>query len=367
MDKNWEYCPLCNQKIEKFTSKEHCFNAAQDIAKTYEETFNLTDIDILKKQVEASVKGSEDALFALQQKSNFALGLKESITKDIGANNFAISSLRRDVVQTKDRLNKIGEINLNDYEEELSIKRSLLNNLEEKLKTLKQIPVPKLSVSEISEKINSLQLRIQNYKSIEKANHEIELRNQEKLLKIEQLNKEIKELEEKQVKTIKQKNIHEEAFKVFDKNLPNIMTINACSTLQNNINNFIQKTFSNYEVVLQASKKGCEFFYTKNSSVVEGKKKNNYLLNSKMSSGFEKDILTLSFKVSLAELYDCNCMVLDEADGASDEDNAMLLYDTLMNRFDQIILTTHKNSIKEYLQNNYNAKFITFNNGEIQD
>jgi DNA repair exonuclease SbcCD ATPase subunit len=133
------------------------------------------------------------------------------------------------------------------------------------------------------------------------------------------------------------------------------MVVNTCGKLQEEMNNFIQNIFPNYEVRLSNSKKGCEFFYTKDRSILElEKKKNNAWINSKMSSGMEKAALTLSFKISLAQLYGLNILIGDEIDQNADNESSEKLFESLTNLpFDQLFLITHKNEIKDFITDNF--------------
>jgi DNA repair exonuclease SbcCD ATPase subunit len=225
----------------------------------------------------------------------------------------------------------------------------------------------KIKITDLSKEIELLKNQVFSYNSLIATNNEIKKRNEKRNDNILSIQKEIEELKQRNIDVIKQKDSYEEAYKIFDKDLPNFMSIKACATLQENINDFIQNIFPNYEVSLQASKKGCEFFYTKDASIKASRKKNNYLLNAKMSSGFEKALLTLAFKISLAELYGCNCLFLDEADKSADEENTQLLYEHLvnLNTFDQIFLITHKDTMKELIINNYQAKVFEIEKGKL--
>jgi hypothetical protein len=224
-----------------------------------------------------------------------------------------------------------------------------------------------IKISDISKEIDLLKNKILNYLNLIKTNEEITKRNLKRQENIKIIQEEINNLQQKNLELLQQRNTYEEAYKIFDKDLPNFMSIKACSILQNNINDFIQNILPNYEVSLQASKKGCEFFYTKNRQIKEEKKKNNHLINSKMSSGFERALLTMAFKISLAQLYSCDCLFLDESDGSATEDNTQLLYENLidMNIFNQIFIITHKNSIKEFMINNYQAQVFEIEKGKL--
>jgi chromosome segregation ATPase len=135
------------------------------------------------------------------------------------------------------------------------------------------------------------------------------------------------------------------------------------------MNNFIQNIFPTYSVQLQNSRRGCEFFYTKDNSIVEGQKRNNAYINSKMSSGFEKALLTMAFKVSLCQLYGLNTFVGDEIDGAADDESSEKLFEQLVESsiFDQIFLISHKkNACQTIMENVSDCRVYTAQLGKFQ-
>ena len=62
--------------------------------------------------------------------------------------------------------------------------------------------------------------------------------------------------------------------------------------------------------------------------------------------------------------------MLDEADSAASPRNAKLFYQVLAQTvgqyFDQIILVSHKDEVKEMLENEYKAEVLTFISGVAQ-
>ena len=63
-----------------------------------------------------------------------------------------------------------------------------------------------------------------------------------------------------------------------------------------------------------------------------------------MSSGFERSVLDLSFKVSLAQSFGLDLFIGDEVDGACGDDYAVELIKEVLNKenFKQIFIISHK-------------------------
>jgi DNA repair exonuclease SbcCD ATPase subunit len=365
-----ELCPYCGQKTRDIAEDKFItYIQKQDLPE--ELTINVSTIS--ECQINIIDKLAEYGnLIETKEKEREVISSELSKLNDKRIHyNVALDKLNHETLfvnqQLQGRIYNQSDIEsiIKDITEEENIVTAITANKTNYENEIKK--VSGVSISSINNELNSLRTVINNYSNTLLANEEIEKRNLQRKLNIVEIQKEIDELKNKNTEIIKQKDTYEEAYKIFDKDLPNFMSIKACAVLQENINDFIQNIFPNYEVSLQASKKGCEFFYTKNNTIKEGKKKNNYLINAKMSSGFEKALLTLAFKVSLAELYSCDCLILDEADGAANDDNAQLLYENLINenKFNQIFLITHKNTIKELVANNYNARVYEVENGSL--
>jgi DNA repair exonuclease SbcCD ATPase subunit len=246
-----------------------------------------------------------------------------------------------ELIDTKEKLEKL-------YEEIYSIK---MDQDKIKLDLTKFITY---NISSLSDEILKSTSIINEYESAIKKNNEIKERNKKREESVKNYIAKIETLQKETGNITSQLNIYNEAYNILDKTLPNYMVVNTCGKLQEEMNNFIQCIFPNYEVRLSNSKKGCEFFYTKDKTVIEHeKKKNNAWINAKMSSGFEKAALTLSFKVSLAQLYGLNIFIGDEIDQSADNESSEKLFENFLNlSFDQIFLITHKNEIKDFLNEN---------------
>lgn len=360
-------CPFCGQETKDAIEEQ--FNKYISSNELFSFIQNKSSLLDTKDEVSLKLSSFNSKLKDLEAEKSNIVSNKETL-------ELALMGKKSLLNGACDRIQIIDDfIKNSNFKDELEEKNLIILNLQMELR---QIELEKISyeeeiknfveikLSEISKEISLLKNKKSEYESLLDVNKNIELRNKKRQENIDSLKLEIETLKNKNRDIILQKDIFEEAYKIFNTDLPNFMTIKACFTLQDSINSFIQDIFPQYEVLLQASKKGCEFFYTKDSSIKESKKKNNFLLNTRMSSGFEKNLLTLAFKVSLAKLYNCDCCFLDEADGAADEYNTQLLYNNIINlEFNQIFLITHKEFVKEFLINNYPVDFFEIKNGKV--
>ena len=269
---------------------------------------------------------------------------------------------------------KVFETNGSEYEEKMYEIDKKIDNFEKTLldldkkieQTEKELStfVDTVDSSEIQKNILDLHKKIEtsnNMKNLVKSNRE-----QEELIK----EKEAEIIsEEATLKTLNSdKSVFDEAYNILDKTLPLYMIKKVCDKLENEINGFVQTIFDKYQVFFDVTKKGCEFLYTKDLNVKEQKFKNNHLLNAKMSSGFEKALLTMSFKTALLKSYGINIFIGDEIDGAADEDSSLQLFSNLLNNsyFDQVFLISHKKNICQSITSEASDTIVYFaNNGQF--
>jgi DNA replication and repair protein RecF len=160
----------------------------------------------------------------------------------------------------------------------------------------------------------------------------------------------------------------DEALRIFDKDLPNFMIVKTCASLQNEMNDFIHAIFPLYDVKLIQSKGGTIFNYTKDRTIDPNA--SNSWINAKMSSGFEKAMLTMAFKQSLCKLYDLDFCVLDECDKAADDDSSDKLFEQILGdeTWSQCWVITHKKSTcQSIIDNQDDCKMFSANGGKISE
>lgn len=248
----------------------------------------------------------------------------------------SITSRQHDLRQNNETVEELKKENLDEKQKEL----------EESLKEMKE-NFEMLSKSEdesekILSKIESYKNEISNYEMIEKLNEEILKRNKDKENRRKTLENRNLEIDKESVAYQNDVTVYTEAYNIFNKILPQYISKTTCDLLQQNINGFIHRVFPNFDVKLLNTDSGCDLKYTKDRTITDQKR--NDKLNSKMSSGFERSVLDLSFKVSLAQSFGLDLFIGDEVDGACGDNFAVELIKEVLNKenFKQIFIISHK-------------------------
>jgi DNA repair exonuclease SbcCD ATPase subunit len=181
---------------------------------------------------------------------------------------------------------------------------------------------------------------------------------------IQDHNEKIKQEEESNKNLIKNKetvyysimgeiSVLEESKNIIDKQFSSYLIEKGTEYVEFKMNSFFQKCYSRYTVYFRQteSKNSIDFYYTD---------KNGKGGSASLCSGFEKQLLSIAFRVALASITGIGFLILDEIDSDASEDNSISLYSNLIdsNLFSQIICISHKNDTKEHLLNNYQTKLI---------
>lgn len=248
---------------------------------------------------------------------------------------------------------------------EINSKRQELLDLQKsKQIELEQYKVDK-SVSELLDEIEPLKKAIDEDNIIIEKNAIIIKTNSENKAKCAELKITNEKLLDEVVALNNKVSSIKEAYEMVNKTLPKYISKRICDSLQNKINKFIHRVFPKYEVKLEVSDKGCDLLYTKDKTVVD-EKRNKYL-KADMSSGLERYILSLAFKVSLAESYKLDLFVGDEIDQSANDQDAKILTDMLINSksFKQLFIISHKNAILDHITENYKCNVYKAEDGKF--
>ena len=137
-----------------------------------------------------------------------------------------------------------------------------------------------------------------------------------------------------------------EAQKVLESDLPNFIIIKACGKIEKYINEFIQGVQPGMSVKLLASKRGVDFFYSPTSGFTDEQR-----LSTRMASGFEKELLSIAWRVALARAYHLPVLILDEIESAADSSASEATYRALARAddFDQIFVISHQEELANIL------------------
>jgi len=188
----------------------------------------------------------------------------------------------------------------------------------------------------------------------------------EELKRIQEHNEKIKEQEKENARSVKDKeSIYykilgeqkdtEEARNILEKQFSGYLIEKGTTFIESQMNNFFQKCYNKYSVYFKQTenKKSIDFYYTDASS--------SKITSASLCSGFEKQLLSIAFRVALASITGLGFLILDEIDSDASDENSVSLYTNLLESkmFNQIVCITHKEETKNVLINNYYANQIS--------
>jgi len=225
-------------------------------------------------------------------------------------------------------------------------------------------------IKELRKEELEITTKISKYDEITKQNVFVGEHNINVEKAILKLKEEITALNAQLVISNKDVMLRKEAKIFIDKKLINYLIVKTCAVLESAMNDFVQVVFPKMMVKLYQSKAGVNFFYTTDRFKTGSDAKKDDLLNVKMASGFQKELLSIAFKVALCKAYNLSTLILDECDKAASDSASELLFETLLNEnnFNQLLIITHKPSVKEMiLAISPNYKIFTPNNGVFEE
>jgi DNA repair exonuclease SbcCD ATPase subunit len=149
---------------------------------------------------------------------------------------------------------------------------------------------------------------------------------------------------------------------ILDKDLSPFLLESGVVDIVNIMNHIFTKIHPDYEISIKQEKKNLEFFY--NYLDTKGERISHPVL---MASGFERQIISLSFKLALTILSGSRILFLDETDSDASEENSIIFYDRLLetNVLDQVFIVSHKPETVNHLINNFGARCFYLENGKV--
>lgn len=273
----------------------------------------------------------------------------------------------------EEKLNDITENSKNSIKEKLTeieeIKNSVIHlqnekqELEEELKQaeIEQPEEPdKLydSINIIKIKIESIEKDIENYNIIINKNKWIEKENEKILLQKDNDLKEKKELDKKYNKFNKEIKEYESSINILKKDFPNYIINSLKQEIENGMNDILNEAYNGrYHVQIKEKGSGLSIYYGNDKEI-------------KLASGAEKNLFTIGFKNAFTKIAGLKVLILDESDNYMDEDIAKNTFKVLnslieQDELQQVILISHKQSVKEMLEADYNAKIFEVKDGNV--
>ena len=140
---------------------------------------------------------------------------------------------------------------------------------------------------------------------------------------------------------------HVSAIKIFKRDFPSFIITSLMEGLTDEMNNFLSSAYNKYHIDLEESKNGIRIVYgPKNADVSR-------------ASGYEQQAFSSAWRHAREQLTGFGIALLDEADSASDKENAELFYRTLLGThlYDngQLIIISHKDETRQLLEQEFEA------------
>jgi chromosome segregation ATPase len=306
-------------------------------ATSLESNLNIYKKNLLEKETE---------LNKLDKPSDSIISEFDAIEKDLET----AKELKKDYEAYLDKL------------KELNREQVLINNDLVKLnnnKLDKPEPLTVESDEDFDEELyKSLQKEINIYEEKEKQVAEIEAENKEIQLLIDQKNEKLARKSNEILLLQEELSQITETRRILDKQVTPFVISESQSVLIKKMNEFILPIFPQIELGIKEGTASFDFTFMD--------KKVGFPSKLKVASGFQRQAISLSYRVALTLISGVNLFLGDEIDSDSSVSNSLKLYKRLMQQnFDQYFIATHKKETIEMLVNEYDAKVFEVDDGNI--
>jgi DNA repair exonuclease SbcCD ATPase subunit len=264
----------------------------------------------------AQIKAEVDYLPTRIEEIETAIAQQEN---DIGFSDTRIKELEQGILTAEQQLSKYENIQTADV--------------------AAQIVTLKSEIASLDNIVREQEIHVAMNERIEKDNKVLEQQEKQHQEYITTLLSDIEKLEVDAAAVDKAK-------KLIASDFSNYILLKSCDSLETIMNEFISNVLPSVEVRLDQTKKGVTFTYKPDKS------KNSSWLSTKMASGFEKQLLAISWRVALAKAFGLKLLVLDEIDSSADIETSELMFETLISLeayFDQLLIISHKPNIVKLL------------------
>lgn len=156
----------------------------------------------------------------------------------------------------------------------------------------------------------------------------------------EKIDKNQKELD----KLRNQSKVKDMTKKIITSDFASWLISNGSEFIKKKMNEFFSRSYGKFSLDLRTEEKSVDFYYSENGTD---------FLNVALASGFEKECLSLAFRIALCSLGNLGLNVYDEIDSFSSAENSLRLYETLLKEdYQQLHIISHYPDTQEFLINN---------------
>ena len=337
-------CPTCgkdytsadNTKVAKeLEDRNSELNTALDSIKNIEIFIdsNKSQICEIESQIEKTSKTLYDVNFKISE-------LNKILSKDLTE----LESEKQNLIDTYEHLNKRLKIEEYDLEEASYLLEGY---------SLSSVDTSKLS--RLMDDIVSYQNAVEKNQQLIKDKIKWEETRKNLQLNLEEFNHQLNNT------NIELKN-NMEVKDLINNKFTNYIIVGVCSTLTNEMNKFIQEIFPNIRVVVTLLNKGIGIHYYPTNSSEKS-------ISSRMASGFQKELISLSFRVALCKMHGMSFSFFDEIDSSSSQKNSEIVMNYLMTSsiFNQLFFITQKKTTVDYIVYNFpDVALVQAKNGKLE-
>lgn len=212
---------------------------------------------------------------------------------------------------------------------------------------------PKEFDNNLFEKIKTdliiLQQKKQEIGRIKKHNADIELEKRKSNTIVRQKEKETEEY-------WKENRILEDCKNVLDKDFSSFVIDRGCNFIKEKMNELFRRAYGRYEVTFKQDKNSIDFFYNSVGGIPRP---------VTMASGFEKQVLAICCRLALCSLQNLGILFGDEIDSEAGTEDSLKMLNVLFNeqKFNQYFIITHKDDVKEWIEQRDDCQKISLRHG----
>ena len=224
-----ELCPTCGQSTLDIAEKNYVNYIQENLGGILNDSLE-TLLECKGDLIDKSAL-YDKRLKELQVEYKEAKELKEKTNTEILKNTIKQDSLDDTIQKLKDSITPDSLVDPVPDEKEILEIDNRIKLLEAEKQSIQDLVegFSNIKISEIRENLDSLEKVIISYEIAIKSNGEIKQRNANRKNIIAIIQKEIDDLTQQNFESIKQKDTLDECYRIFDKDLPNFMSIKACA------------------------------------------------------------------------------------------------------------------------------------------
>ncbi len=353
-------CPTCGQDFKVniidivFSIRKSKFRSSKINAEIVEKNKQL---DKYNEKLRIEKQKEELRNITKKQYSSLTVELRSlKVVKHPGRNTYLVEKkdqIGKSLQQFDQLKNKFDEVENHNRSlaEQFKNNENKIDYLKEELLPYSDLQMPDVICEPVNfdtdlyetlkKKIYTHDAQIIEIKRIDEHNEKVKCEREQVNNKIENNKNEIEDI-------LYNLKLIQESKRILEKEFTAYLIEKGTNYIKHMMNDFFRKSYGKYQIEFRQNKQSIDFFYTNDGE--------RYAPVS-MSSGFERQLLAISFRLALCGLQNHGILILDEIDSDASVENSIRMYDNIakINSIGQIFCITHVPETQEHLIHNYNA------------